>query len=85
VSRRRARNKPGSQVPRLIRYSGTPSPTPFAFEVLPCSSRTSATVTLAAATASRSENQLPNGLSPPAVSIALPTPPALLVDEKNNK
>jgi hypothetical protein len=44
-----------------------PSPTLFAFEVFPCPNRTSATDTLAAAGASRSENQLSNGLSPPAV------------------
>jgi hypothetical protein len=35
--------------PKSIRYSSTPSPTPFAFERLPCSIRASATVIRAAA------------------------------------
>src|ERR1700733_14635309 len=48
--------------PQSIRYSGTPSPTLFAFEVLPCPSRTNATDAFAAAAASTSENQLSNGL-----------------------
>src|SRR5690348_4729220 len=44
-----------------IRYSSTPCPTDLTFEKFPCSSRTSARVTLARATESSSANQSANG------------------------
>jgi hypothetical protein len=47
-----------------MRYSKNPAPTPFTLEKSPCSIRASAIVTLAAAVASRSSNQRPNGLRP---------------------
>ena len=50
--------------PQLIRYSNTPSPTPFAFDRLPCSSRAIATVTFARAAGSSAANQASKGLRP---------------------
>src|SRR5436309_1670414 len=47
-----------------MRYSKTPLPTPFTFEKLPCPSRYSAVLTLAAAVASSSSNHRRNGERP---------------------